>query len=124
MAAAPAEELTELEECRLEAYIKAIRNVRVGPRQNRGSTNDFIRLAARSTRHKNVRGLLIQAIQEDDVIQAALGSTEEIYRARLSAEVERLQTLVQWAVIKIFSVAQVGIVSCIWRNWRDVNCRA
>jgi hypothetical protein len=90
LAAAPAEELTELEECRLEAYIKAIRNVRVGPRQNRGSINDFIRLAARSTRHKNARGLLIQAIQEDDVIQAALGSTEEIYRARLSAEVERL----------------------------------
>jgi len=80
----------EWEECRLDAYIKAMRNVRGGPGNMRGSVNEFIRLAARSTRHKHVRGHLISTIRDDEVMQAALGSAEEIYRTRLSAEVEKL----------------------------------
>jgi hypothetical protein len=49
-----------------------------------------MRLAARSTRHKHVRSNFISTLKEDEVIQAALGSTEQVYRAHLSAEVERL----------------------------------
>ena len=64
----------EWEECRLDAYIKAMRNVRGGPGNMRGSVNEFIRLAARSTRHKHVRGHLISTIRDDEVMQAALGS--------------------------------------------------
>jgi len=62
---APIETLMEWEECRLKAYIDAMREVRVGPGHNRGSVNDLIRLAT-------------------------LGSAEEVYHARLSAEVEKL----------------------------------
>ena len=67
-----------------------MRNVRGGPGNMRGSVNEFIRLAARSTRHNHVRGNLSSTIQDDEVMQAALRSTEEIYRTRLSAEVEKL----------------------------------
>ena len=67
-----------------------MRNVRGGPGNMRGSVNEFIRLAARSTRHNHVRGNLISTIQDAEVMQAALRSTEEIYRTRLSAEVEKL----------------------------------
>ena len=87
---APIETLMEWEECRLKAYIDAMREVRVGPGHNRGSVNDLIRLAARSTRHRSVRGHLISTIRDDEVIQATLGSAEEVYHARLSAEVEKL----------------------------------
>jgi hypothetical protein len=90
LASAHTETLTEWEERRLEAYIKAMRQVRGGPGNSRGSVNDFIRLAARSTRHATVRGHLINTIQEDRVIQANLRSPEERYRARLSTEVEKL----------------------------------
>ena len=62
--------LMEWEECRLKAYIDAMREVRVGPGHNRGSVNDLIRLAARSTRHRSVRGHLISTIRDDEVIQA------------------------------------------------------
>jgi hypothetical protein len=65
LTSAPAETLTEWEECRLEAYIKAMREVRVGPGRNRGSTNDFMQLAARSTCHRSVRGNLINTIREE-----------------------------------------------------------
>jgi len=70
---APIETLMEWEECRLKAYIDAMREVRVGPGHNRGSVNDLIRLAARSTRHRSVRGHLISTIRDDEVIQATLG---------------------------------------------------
>ena len=90
MTPAHTETLMEWEECRLDAYIKAMRNVRGGPGNMRGSVNEFIRLAARSTRHTHVRGHLISTIRDDEVMQAALGSAEEIYRTRLSAEVEKL----------------------------------
>jgi len=86
----PTETLMEWEECRLKAYIDAMREVRVGPGHNQGSSNDLIRLAARSTRHWSVRGHLISTIRDDKVIQATLGSAEEVYHARLSAEVEKL----------------------------------
>jgi hypothetical protein len=70
--------------------MKAIRDVRSGPGNKRGSINDFLRLAARSIHHTSVRCHLINTIQEDKVIQASLKSTEETYLARLSAEVEEL----------------------------------
>jgi hypothetical protein len=79
----------EWEECRLQTYIKAIREVWGGPGNNRGSVNDFIRLAARSTRHANVRRHLINTIQVK-VIQASLGPPEHTHHARLSAEAEKL----------------------------------
>ena len=87
---APTEALMEWEECRLKAYIDAMHEVRVGPGHNRGSINDLIRLAARSTRHRSVRGHLINTIRDDEVIQATLGPTEDVYHASLSAEVEKL----------------------------------
>jgi len=80
----------EWQESRLQAYIDTMREVRVGPGHTRGSVNDFIRLAARSTRHRSVCGHLISTIRDDEVIQATLGSAEEVYHARLSAEVEKL----------------------------------
>jgi hypothetical protein len=80
----------EWEERRLEAYIKSMRQVRGGPGNNQGSVNNFVQLAARSTRHATVRGHLINTIQEDRVIQANLRSLEERYRAHLSTEVEKL----------------------------------
>jgi hypothetical protein len=83
----PTETLMEWEECRLKAYIDAMHEVRVGPGHNRGSVNDLIRLAAR---HRSVRGHLINTIRDGEVIQATLGPTEEVYHARLSAEVEKL----------------------------------
>jgi len=87
---APTETLMEWQESRLQAYIDTMREVRVGPGHTRGSVNDFIRLAARSTRHKSVRGHLVNTIRDDEVMQVALGSAEEVYHARLSAEVEKL----------------------------------
>ena len=45
---APTGTLMEWQESRLQAYIDAMREVRVGPGHTRGSVNDFIRLAARS----------------------------------------------------------------------------
>jgi hypothetical protein len=90
LTSAPTETLAAWEECSLEAYIKAMRGVRNGPEGNRGSVNDLVRLAARSTRHRSVCGHLIKTIQENEVIRATLASTEEVYRARLSAEAEKL----------------------------------
>lgn len=91
--------LTSDEESRLRQYQEAVRKIRFGSENSRGTISDYLRLAIRSKAHNSLRTSIIQTIQEDDVLHEQLETliserrAEENLSTKLEKEIKELMEL-------------------------------